>query len=87
MIEVHEMDIRFVECAFTLYGRDMYVYNMSNLYIIYLYRYLATSSADQTACIWKTDDLSLRQQLKDENQRWVWRTAFTNDSEHLLTGR
>lgn len=45
-----------------------------------------TSSADQTACIWKTSDFSLKQELKDEQQRWVWDTAFSNDSEHLLTG-
>ncbi|XP_025409211.1 target of rapamycin complex subunit lst8 [Sipha flava] len=46
---------------------------------------LVTSSADQTACIWKTSDFSLKQELKDEHQRWVWDTAFSNDSEHLLT--
>lgn len=53
---------------------------------IFLYRLLVTSSADQTACIWKTSDFTLKQELKNENQRWVWDTAFSNDSEHLLTG-
>lgn len=52
-----------------------------------LCRLLVTSSADQTACIWKTSDFSLKQELKDEHQRWVWDTAFSNDSEHLLTGK
>lgn len=47
---------------------------------------LVTSSADQSAFIWKTSDFSLKQELKDEKQRWVWDTAFSNDSEHLLTG-
>lgn len=50
-------------------------------------RLLVTSSADQTACVWKTSDFSLKQELKDEKQRWVWDTAFSNDSEHLLTGK
>jgi len=47
---------------------------------------LVTTSADRTAFIWKTSDFSLKQELKDERQRWVWDTAFSNDSEHLLTG-
>jgi len=47
---------------------------------------LVTSSADHTALIWKTSDFSLKQELKNEKQRWVWDTAFSNDSEHLLTG-
>jgi len=47
---------------------------------------LVTTSADQSAFIWKTSDFSLKQELKDEKQRWVWDTAFSNDSEHLLTG-
>lgn len=56
------------------------------MFTIFLYRLLVTSSADQTACIWKTSDFTLKQELKNENQRWVWDTAFSNDSEHLLTG-
>lgn len=28
----------------------------------------------------------MKQELKDTDQRWVWDTAFSNDSEHLLTG-
>lgn len=47
---------------------------------------LVTTSADRSAFIWKTSDFSLKQELKDERQRWVWDTAFSNDSEHLLTG-
>lgn len=49
-------------------------------------RLLATSSADQTACVWNTNDFSLKQEFKNDNQKWVWNTAFTNDSEYLLTG-
>jgi len=47
---------------------------------------LVTTAGDRTAFIWKTSDFSLKQELKDDRMRWVWDTAFTNDSEHLLTG-
>jgi len=47
---------------------------------------LVTTAGDQTNFIWKTSDFSLKQELKDDRMRWVWDTAFTNDSEHLLTG-
>lgn len=47
---------------------------------------LATSSADQTARIWNTGDFTLKQEFKVEDQKWVWKTAFTKDSEHVFTG-
>ncbi|KAK7573855.1 hypothetical protein V9T40_011046 [Parthenolecanium corni] len=47
---------------------------------------LVTTSADQTASIWKTEDFSLYRQLKyDGGQRWVWDASFTNDSQYLVT--
>nr|XP_018914403.1 PREDICTED: target of rapamycin complex subunit lst8 [Bemisia tabaci] len=46
---------------------------------------LVTTSADQTARIWKTSDFSLIQELKTDSQRWVWDAAFTSDSKYLLT--
>ena len=50
-------------------------------------RLLATTSADQTASIWRTTDFSLCQKLKySGGQRWVWDCAFTNDSKYLITG-
>lgn len=58
----------------------------SKIYSNFSCSLLVTTSADQTACIWKISDFSLKQEFKDEKQRWVWDTAFTNDSEHLLTG-
>jgi G protein beta subunit-like protein len=48
-------------------------------------RYLVTTSADQTAKIWNTGDFSLRQELKQENQRWVWDAAFSSDSQYVFT--
>jgi WD40 repeat protein len=48
---------------------------------------LATSSADGTAKIWRTVDFSLQIECKDNNQKWVWDLAFTNDSQYLFTGR
>lgn len=51
-------------------------------------RLLATTSADQIARIWKTEDFSLYRQLKvDGGQRWVWDASFTNDSKYLVTGK
>lgn len=47
---------------------------------------LATSSADQTARIWNTDDFTLKQELKVDDQKWVWKTAFTKESERVFTG-
>ncbi|KAI5698838.1 hypothetical protein M8J75_012584 [Diaphorina citri] len=48
-------------------------------------RLLATTSADQTARIWNTEDFSLVRELGTANQRWVWDAAFTLDSKFLLT--
>lgn len=47
---------------------------------------LVTTSADQTARIFKTADFSLLQELKSEEQRWVWAAAFSVDSQYILTG-
>lgn len=47
---------------------------------------LVTTSADQTARVWKTADFSLYQELKVEDQRWVWSAAFSIDSQYILTG-
>jgi len=46
---------------------------------------LVTTSADQTAKIWKTVDFSLAGELKDHNQRWVWDLAFSADSQYIVT--
>ncbi|XP_075220001.1 target of rapamycin complex subunit LST8-like [Lycorma delicatula] len=46
--------------------------------------YLVTS-ADQSARTWKTADFSLVQELKHENQRWVWDAAFSADSQYIIT--
>ncbi|PSN45751.1 Target of rapamycin complex subunit lst8 [Blattella germanica] len=46
---------------------------------------LVTTSADQTARIWKTSDFTLLQELKHEAQRWVWDAAFSADSQYILT--
>ncbi|KAL0272188.1 UNVERIFIED_CONTAM: hypothetical protein PYX00_005264 [Menopon gallinae] len=46
---------------------------------------LVTTSADQTARVWKTADFSLYQELKVEDQRWVWSAAFSIDSQYILT--
>lgn len=50
------------------------------------YRLLVTTSADQTARVWKTADFSLVQELKTEAQRWVWDVAFSADSQYVITG-
>ncbi|XP_018325272.1 target of rapamycin complex subunit lst8 [Agrilus planipennis] len=46
---------------------------------------LVTTSSDQTARIWKTSDFSLQQELKHDNQRWVWDAAFSSDSQYVFT--
>lgn len=48
---------------------------------------LITTSADQTAKIWNTPDFSLLQELKQENQRWVWDAAFSADGQYVFTGQ
>lgn len=50
-------------------------------------RLLITTSADQTAKIWRTSDFSLLQELKQQNQRWVWDAAFSADSQYVFTGK
>jgi sensor histidine kinase YesM len=51
-----------------------------------LCRLLVTTSADQTARVWKTSDFTLLQELRHEAQRWVWDVAFSADSQYILTG-
>lgn len=46
---------------------------------------LLTASADKTAKIWKTADLSLVSTFKDDRQRWVWDAQFSLDSEYIIT--
>uniref|UniRef100_T1JHF2 Target of rapamycin complex subunit lst8 n=1 Tax=Strigamia maritima TaxID=126957 RepID=T1JHF2_STRMM len=46
---------------------------------------LVTTSADQTAKIWKTVDFSLATELEAPNQRWVWDVAFSADSQYVVT--
>ncbi|KAG8298856.1 Target of rapamycin complex subunit lst8 [Homalodisca vitripennis] len=47
---------------------------------------LVTTSADQSARVWKTADFSLVQELKvDNGQRWVWDVAFSADSQYIIT--
>ena len=46
---------------------------------------LATSSADGTAKIWRTIDMSLLAECKDNANYWVWDMAFTCDSSYLFT--
>uniref|UniRef100_A0A1B6EK74 Target of rapamycin complex subunit lst8 n=1 Tax=Cuerna arida TaxID=1464854 RepID=A0A1B6EK74_9HEMI len=46
---------------------------------------LVTTSADQTARIWRMGDYEFVRELKRENQRWVWDVGFTADSRHVVT--
>ncbi|KAJ8682715.1 hypothetical protein QAD02_018507 [Eretmocerus hayati] len=46
---------------------------------------LVTTSADQTARVWKTLDFSEMQVLQHEAKRWVWDAAFSADSQYLFT--
>lgn len=57
------------------------------MFVECLSRLLVTTSADQTARVWKTADFSLVQELKTEAQRWVWDLAFSADSQYILTGK
>lgn len=50
------------------------------------YRLLLTTSADQTAKIWKTSDFSEMQALQHESKRWVWDAEFSADSQYIFTG-
>ena len=49
-------------------------------------RLLATTLADQTTKIWRTADLTLHAELKENTQRWVWDCAFSGDSQYIITG-
>lgn len=46
---------------------------------------LITTSADQTAKIWDTQDYNLVQNLSQANQRWVWDAAWSADSQYVFT--
>jgi len=46
---------------------------------------LATTSADHTIKLWKTDDWTLDKTLTG-HQRWVWDCVFSSDSAYLVTG-
>ncbi|CAD1479357.1 unnamed protein product, partial [Heterotrigona itama] len=46
---------------------------------------LVTTSADQTARVWKTTDFSEVQILQHEAKRWVWDAAFSADSQYIFT--
>lgn len=48
---------------------------------------LITTSADQTAKIWETQDYNMQQELTQVNQRWVWDAAWSADSQYVFTGR
>lgn len=52
-----------------------------------LRRLLVTTSADQTARVWRTTDFSEVQVLQHEAKRWVWDAAFSADSQYIFTGR
>lgn len=46
---------------------------------------LVTTSADQTARVWRTTDFSEVQVLQHEAKRWVWDAAFSADSQYIFT--
>uniref|UniRef100_A0A914XDE2 Target of rapamycin complex subunit lst8 n=1 Tax=Plectus sambesii TaxID=2011161 RepID=A0A914XDE2_9BILA len=49
---------------------------------------LATTSADETARLWRTADFSEQTVLaarNSERHKWIWDCAFTNDSRNLFT--
>ena len=46
---------------------------------------LVTTSADNTAKIWKTTDFSEEKVLLHDAKRWVWDAAFSGDSQYLFT--
>jgi len=48
---------------------------------------LVTTSADQTARVWRTTDFSEVQVLQHEAKRWVWDAAFSADSQYIFTGK
>ncbi|CAH1129119.1 unnamed protein product [Ceutorhynchus assimilis] len=46
---------------------------------------LVTTSADQTAKIWDSQDYNLQQELTQDNQRWVWDADWSADSQFVFT--
>ncbi|KAL1497225.1 hypothetical protein ABEB36_008221 [Hypothenemus hampei] len=46
---------------------------------------LITTSADQTARIWESDEYTLKQELTRDGQRWVWDGAWCADSSYVFT--
>lgn len=63
-----------------------HIYFSFEIKVVILLRLLATTSADQTAKIWRTADLTLMTELKETAQRWVWDCAFSGDSQYIITG-
>ena len=62
------------------------MFNILTEHTVVFTRFLVTTSADQSARVWKTQDFSLIQEMKiPSGQRWVWDAAFTNDSKYLIT--
>ncbi|XP_060521775.1 target of rapamycin complex subunit lst8 isoform X2 [Cylas formicarius] len=47
--------------------------------------FLITTSADQSARIWDTVGFDLSQELKGDNQRWVWDAAWSTDGQYVFT--
>ena len=56
------------------------------MFTIYFSSLLVTTSADQTARVWKTTDFSEVQVLQHDAKRWVWDAAFSADSQYIFTG-
>ncbi|ENN77719.1 target of rapamycin complex subunit lst8 isoform X2 [Dendroctonus ponderosae] len=48
-------------------------------------RMLITTSADQTARIWDSQEYNLQRELTQNNQRWVWDAAWSADSQYVFT--
>ncbi|KAJ8964957.1 hypothetical protein NQ314_004512 [Rhamnusium bicolor] len=82
-----------VECFHNLYPDNDHksISHKTKKYCYHFFLYettsslLVTTSADQTAKIWNTADFSLLQELKQENQRWVWDAAFSADGQYVFT--
>ena len=66
-------------------------FNINLIFILlyYIYRSLATCSADNTVKIWENlnndGQFSLTKKLVG-HQRWVWDCSFSADSAYLITG-
>jgi G protein beta subunit-like protein len=56
------------------------------IFCLYAFRLLATTSADHTVKVWSVKDFSLVKTLSG-HQRWVWDCVFSADSAYLMTGK